>query len=137
MFFYTNQDINQTIQNNMKVGRRYNLDMMSRVRKRIKPLDKNEEKRNRIISLKIIEPTNDKWNEDNLEQIQLDEIKEKMKNLKILEPKNNSKWNEDIFEQIQLDKIKEKMKNLKMLEPKKEKNMIDYRLYISDWNDEQ
>lgn len=110
MFFYTNQNNHQNNyqknQNYMEFGRRYNLDMMSKVRKKNLTLDKNEEKRNRIISLKLIEP------------------------------KNNTKWNEDIFEQIQLDEKKEKMKNLKILEPKTEKNTIDNRLYISDWNDE-
>ena len=106
MFFYTKQNINQQNKNNIEIAPRYNLDMMTRVRKKNITVDKNQEKRNRIISLKLIEP------------------------------KQNSKWNDDIFEQIQLDEKKEKMKSLKILEPKTEKNIIDNRLYISDWDNE-
>jgi biotin carboxylase len=108
MFFFNernNETINQGI-NKDYINQRYNLDMIS---KKIKEKKEQTE--------------------------QIDEKKNKIKSLKISGPKNNKKWSEDIFEEIKYEEQKQKIKKLKLIEPiKQETNIID-PTYISDWND--
>jgi hypothetical protein len=120
MFFYNNQNFQQNNTNLVGTGTRYNLDMLTNIRKR------------------KINP-NQKFNNKQLEKIN------KIKSIKLIEPKHNIKWNEDFFEQIKIEEQKNKIKELKLLEPKiKDLNDCDIKINkynndtyeINDWNDD-
>lgn len=119
MFFYTKQNTSQIIHENMELNTRYNLDMMSYNRNKI--INKNNYNQQYE---KMVIINENKKNQDNRKR------QEKIKSLKILEPKMN-KWNEDIFEQMKLDEQKRKMKELKLIEPK-----ISGTNFISYWDEE-
>ena len=103
MFF--NLIINQKNQKYQNINQKYNLDMLCNKIKKTEEQRKKEERKNKI------------------------------KSLKIAGPKNNKKWSEDFFEEIKFEERKIKIKELKLLEPIKEETIIIDPTYISDWND--
>jgi len=97
---------NQIFQQNDEniIGKRYNLNMMSNIRRRqIHPSEENNNQ------------ANNKTQENNIKR---SEKFNKIKSLRISEPKNNIKWSEDYFEQIKIEEQKNKIKSLKIVEPK-------------------
>ena len=113
MFFYnsnnSNNSNNSKNQNNIVNHNetRYNLDMMNKVRIKQQQIQReNDFKRNKI------------------------------KSLKLLQPKYNIRWGQDIFEEIELEEQKKKIKHLKITEPKSEEFIIIGKsdpYYIHDW----
>jgi hypothetical protein len=111
MFYLNNIKINKNqIENQYIIAKpRYNLDMI-------------HDKICRIENMKI---------KQEFEK----QRKNRIKSLKIAGPKNNKKWSVDIFEEVKYEEQKNKIKALKLLQPIKEETINMDPTYISDWDD--